>query len=144
MRLWNPRRARLPLRIKADVLQIMNKKTKTIILDVLSIFCILVLALFSIVRFYIAPGIQELCITEGIKGDWIGVQDYVKAKGRYPNDEKELYDYYKLTPTGEEPIYIKPQDDNEDEVILWSREKTLSGKRIGIRECGLVKIEGKQ
>ncbi len=78
-------------------------------------------------------------MSEGIKGEWISVQDFVKAKGTYPKDLNELNTYYHYTPKGEDDIiYIKPNDDDKDEIILWLKRSTCAGTRIGIRESGLV------
>lgn len=124
----------------------MKKKIKIIILYVLSVIIILTLGFLVFFRIYVVPGIQELTMTETIKGEWIGIQDFVKAKGHYPNDINELSAYYNYKTDKDEMTYIKPNDfEDKDDVILWWNKKSYSGLKIGIRKSGLVeKVKDKR
>lgn len=96
------------------------------------------LGVFLYLRLVVGPGIQELSISESIKGDWKDIQKFVEARGQYPNNSDELDEFYSYTPNGDEATYIKPIDDDKDEVILWWKELSRSGKKIGIRESGVI------
>ena len=78
-------------------------------------------------------------IAEELKGEWISIQDYIKDKNEYPRDLIELNKFYNYTPTEDEKVvYIKPTDENKNEVILWWKEKSRLNHRIGIKESGEV------
>lgn len=83
---------------------------------------------------------QEFCMSESIKGYWVGIQDFAKAKGRYPENVNELNSYYKYYPAKDELpiIYIKPVNKNENKVVLWVNKTSWAGNRIGITEFGIV------
>lgn len=114
------------------------KKRNKIILVITAFILLLLLILFLYLRCIVAPVIQEVLFTESIKGEWIDVMKFVKAKGRYPNNLNELNAYYNYTSEEEVITYLKPIDEGKDEVILWWKKESISGKRIGIKESGLV------
>jgi hypothetical protein len=85
--------------------------------------------------------IDEFSKAEGAKGHWVGIQDFVKANGRYPKDEAEIGAFFHETPEElkEEPVqYIAPHGSNGDDVILWCRKKTIFGVRIGVTQSGTI------
>ena len=89
---------------------------------------------------------DEFSKAEGAEGHWVGIQDFVKANGRYPKDEAEIGAFFHETPEElkQEPVeYIAPHDFYGDEVILWFKKKTIFGVQIGVTQTGsIVKVRG--
>jgi hypothetical protein len=82
--------------------------------------------------------LEEFGCAESCKGYWATLQDFVKQKGRYPKDEVEIGAFFH-TPSGSDPVeYVAPQDDKADEVVLWWKQRTKFGVRIGITESGVI------
>lgn len=75
---------------------------------------------------------------ESVKGYWASLQDFVKENGRYPNSESEIGVFFRTAPDKEPAEYVAPGDDRVDEVVLWWRQKTIFGVRIGITESGTI------
>jgi hypothetical protein len=85
--------------------------------------------------------LNEFCYAENVKGCWASVQNFVNKNGRYPKDDAELGAFFHETPDQmrhERVEYIAPRDANADEVILWYKERTVFGVRVGITESGTI------
>ena len=75
---------------------------------------------------------------ESVKGYWASLQDFVKQNGRYPKDDAEIGAFFH-TAADKEPVeYVAPHDDSADEVVLWWKQKTMFGVRVGITESGTI------
>jgi hypothetical protein len=101
----------------------------------------ILLLIFGCFAIILLNGIAEFRDAEEAKGHWVSIQNFVKANGRYPKDEAEIGTFFHETPDElkEEPVeYIAPHDPNGDEVILWCKNKTIFGVRIGIKKSGTV------
>jgi hypothetical protein len=112
-------------------------KKRRIILIGLGIL-IVVLGCYGVLGF---KSIDEFEKAEGAKGHWVGIQQFVKANGRYPTNEAEVGTFFHETPEElkQEPVeYVAPRDFNGDDVILWYRKKTIFGVRIGVTQTGSV------
>lgn len=104
----------------------------------------LFIALIALVAFVVGPlrRTGEFAYAEGCKGYWRSLQDFVKQNGRYPRDEVEINAFFN-TATDKEPVeYVAPHDDEADEVVLWWKEKSMFGARIGITESGTIIKKG--
>lgn len=111
----------------------LSKKAKWLILASLILVSIALLAT-------IGPLIRviEFGYAEGCKGYWASLQEFVKQNGRYPKDEAEIGNFFKIE-AGKEPVeYIAPHDETTDEVILWWKEKSLLVRKVGITESGVI------
>jgi hypothetical protein len=114
-----------------------QSKYRRLILTGLAIV-ILALGSFAIIQY---KQFDEFSKAEGAKGHWVGIQEFVKANGRYPKDEAEIGAFFHETPEElkQEPVeYIAPHDINGDDVILWCRKKTIFGVRIGVTQSGTI------
>lgn len=114
-----------------------STKHRRLILTALAIL-IVALGSYGVLVF---KGIDEFSKAEGAKGHWVGIQEFVKANGRYPKDEAEIGAFFHETPEEikQEPVeYVAPHGSNDDEVILWCRNKTIFGVRIGVTQSGSV------
>jgi hypothetical protein len=75
---------------------------------------------------------------EAVKGYWASLQEFEKQNGRYPKDSTEIAAFFH-TGGGSEPVeYVPPSDGGGDEVILWWKDKTIFGVRIGITKSGAI------
>jgi hypothetical protein len=84
---------------------------------------------------------SEFRAAEEAEGHWAGIQNFVKVNGRYPKDEAEIGVFFHETPEElkQEPVtYMVPHGMNDDEVILWCKNKTIFGVRIGVTESGTI------
>jgi hypothetical protein len=75
---------------------------------------------------------------ESCKGYWATLQDFVKQKGHYPKDDSEIAPFIQTAPEKEPVEYVAPRDDAIDEVVLWWKQKTMFGVRVGITESGTI------
>lgn len=78
---------------------------------------------------------------EELQGHWASIQNFVKANGHYPKDEAEIGAFFHETPEElkQEPVeYIAPHSIDRDEVILWCKNKTIFGVRIGVTQSGTI------
>jgi|SRR5688572_9146341 len=75
---------------------------------------------------------------EGCKGYWASLQDFVKQNGRYPKDDAEIAAFFHTLPGKESVEYVAPHDDSADEVVLWWKQKTMFGVRVGVTESGVI------
>jgi hypothetical protein len=82
--------------------------------------------------------ISEFGRAESVKGYWASLQDFVKQNGRYPKGDAEIAAFFHTPPEKEPVEYIAPHDDSADEVVLWWKQKTMFGVRIGITESGMI------
>jgi len=99
---------------------------------------IVALGCFAIIQF---KQLTEFWNAEEAKGHWASIQNFVKVNGRYPKDEAEIGTFFHETPEElkQEPVeYIAPRDINGDQIILWCRNKTIFGVRIGVTESGTI------
>ena len=82
--------------------------------------------------------LEEFGCAGGCKGYWATLQNFVKQKGRYPKDKAEIGAFFHTVP-GSDPVeYVAPEDEKTDEVVLWWKQKTKFGIRIGITESGVI------
>lgn len=103
---------------------------------------IVVIALIALISFmrYFRSAIQEIKQAEFIKGEWVVVQEFVKDKGRYPDDHNELAAYFNYVPS-DEIVYLKPTNDAVEEIIFYWKEPLSSGERVCITEKGIADRE---
>ena len=82
--------------------------------------------------------VGEFGRAESVKGYWASLQEFEKRKGRYPKDSAEIAAFFHTT-AGSEPVeYVSPRDGSGDEVILWWKDKTIFGVRVGITKSGVI------
>jgi len=112
-------------------------KKRRIILIGLGIM-IIALGCFAIIFFKF---LDEFNKSQEAQGHWAGIQQFVKANGRYPTNEVEVGAFFHESPeeVKQEPVeYVAPHDSNGDDVILWCRKKTIFGVRIGVTQTGSI------
>lgn len=80
----------------------------------------------------------EFGCAESVKGYWGTLQDFVKQNGHYPKDEAEIGAFFHVTPDKEPVQYVAPRYESADEVVLWWKQKTMFGVRVGITESGMI------
>jgi hypothetical protein len=82
--------------------------------------------------------VGEFVRAESVKGYWASMQEFEKQKGRYPKDNAEIAAFFHTT-AGSEPVeYVPPRDGNGDEVVLWWKDKTVFGVKVGITKSGVI------
>ena len=131
---YDPEAKKETWQLFVEVLETKGKIKKVIILSVV----IIALAAVSLFMVYMYENYQESLFFESLKPDWHTLIQYKGNAGRFPKDLQEYADYYKNGDNaGTLPvIYIRPQDEEKDEVMLWWKKRTLKGTRIGITESG--------
>jgi hypothetical protein len=82
--------------------------------------------------------IGEFGRAESVKGYWASLQEFVKQNGRYPKDDAEIGAFFHTAPEQEPVEYLAPHDTNADEVVLWWKQRTMFGVRVGITESGAI------
>ena len=55
-----------------------------------------------------------------------------------PEDHYELAAHYGANADEAPIVYVKPTDDDRDEVIVWWKARSRSGKKIGVTESLVV------
>ena len=75
---------------------------------------------------------------EAVKGYWASLQAFEKQNGRYPKDSVEIAAFFHTAADSESVEYVPPRDGGADEVILWWKDKTIFGVRIGITKSGTI------
>src|SRR5436190_19560429 len=105
-------------------------------------FIALALATIGVGAALIAGGpvrkIGEFGRAEAVKGYWASLQDFEKQNGRYPTNNVEIAEFFHTEP-GSEPVeYVPPQTGSDDEVVLWWKQKTVFGVRVGITKSGAI------
>jgi hypothetical protein len=82
--------------------------------------------------------VGELGRAEAVKGYWASLQEFEKQKGRYPNDNAEIAAFFHTAADSEPVEYVPPSGGTGDEVILWWKDKTVFGVRVGITKSGEI------
>ena len=100
----------------------------------------LIILLVVLVAIVVGPlrKLGEFGRAESCKGYWASLQDFVKEKGHYPKGDAEIASFFQIAPEKEPVEYVVPRDDSTDEVVLWWRQKTMFGVRVGITESGTI------
>jgi hypothetical protein len=105
-------------------------------------FIVLGLAVVILAAIGVALGpvrkISEFGRAESVKGYWAGLQEFEKQKGRYPKDNAEIGAFFHIAADSEPVEYVPPHEASGDEVILWWKDKTMFGVRVGITKSGLI------
>ena len=100
------------------------------------------LAAIIIVAIGVAVGpvrkVGEFGRAEAVKGYWASLQEFEKQKGRYPKDNAEIAAFFHTTADSEPVEYLPPGHGTADEVILWWKDKTVFGVRVGITKSGVI------
>ena len=82
--------------------------------------------------------VSEFVRAEHVKGYWASLQEFEKQKGRYPKDNAEIAAFFHAAADSEPVEYVPPRDGSGDEVVLWWKDKTVFGVRVGITKSGLI------
>jgi len=82
--------------------------------------------------------IGEFGRAEAVKGYWASLQEFEKQKGRYPKDNAEITAFFRTRQDSESVEYVPPRDGSADDVILWWKDKTVFGVRVGITKSGPI------
>ena|ERR1039457_3610918 len=85
--------------------------------------------------------VNEFVYSEDVKGYWASLQDFVNKNGHYPTNDTEIGAFFKMSPKELQQAsveYLSPHDTNADEVVLWWKQKTIFGVRVGITESGII------
>ncbi|SRR5260221_232735 len=117
----------------------MKPSTKTLRLVLIGLgVTVLVIGGISIVPL---KRVTEFVYSEDVKGYWASLQDFVNKNERYPTNGAEIGIFFKMSPKElqQAPVeYLAPHDTNADEVVLWWKQKTIFGVKVGITESGMV------
>jgi hypothetical protein len=109
-------------------------------------FIALGLAAIIIIAISVALGpvrkLGEFGRAESVKGYWASLQKFERQKGRYPKDQAEIAAFFHTTEDSEPVEYVPPRDGSGDAVILWWKDKTIFGVRVGITKSGVVVKQG--
>ena len=93
------------------------------------------------ISIYPLKRLSEFSCAETVKGYWASLQPFVQTNDRYPRDDAELGALFHETPIqlqSEPVVYLAPHDTNTDEVVLWLKQRSLFGAKIGITESGVI------
>jgi hypothetical protein len=101
--------------------------------SLISFGSIVVLSVALFLHFIMAFSRSEIC-----KGYWAQVQEFARKEGRYPTNDIEICAYYHTTPEREIVEYSPPRGDQDDEIILRWKRRTILGKRIAVTKSGRI------